>query len=82
MTECIPDQFSFGRVKSRKVIVNFQGGTLTSDAGLVLIAELDKKRQITSGFAGCFRDHRSPKRIEHTLDSLIAQRIYGRMALS
>jgi hypothetical protein len=77
MTECIPDQFSFGRVKSRKVIVNFQGGTLTSDAGLVLIAELDKKRQITSGFAGCFRDHRSPKRIEHTLDSLIAQRIYG-----
>ncbi len=72
MKECILEQFSFGRVKSRKVIVNFQEGTLTSDGGLVPIAELDKKRQITSRFAACFRDHRSPKRIEHTLHSLIA----------
>lgn len=42
-----------------------------------MIAELDKKRQITSRFAACFQDHRCPKKIEHGLHSLIAQRIYG-----
>lgn len=76
-TECIPDQFSFGKVKHKQVIVNFKGGTLTSDGGLVLIAELDKKRQITSRFAACFKDYRQPERLEHSLHSLIAQRTYG-----
>ena len=47
-TECITEQFSFGRVKGRNVIANFKGGTLTSDGRLVLLAELDKKRQITA----------------------------------
>lgn len=47
-TECTPEQFSFGKVKGRNVIANFKGGTLTSDGGLVLVAELDKKRQITA----------------------------------
>ena len=77
LTECIPNQFNFGRVKGRKVIANFQGGRLTSDGGLVLIAELDKKRQITSRFAACFTDHRQPNRTDHSLHSLVAQRVYG-----
>ena len=47
-TKCIPEQFSFGKVKGRNIIANFKGGALTSDGGLVLIAELDKKRQITA----------------------------------
>lgn len=77
LTECIPEQFSFGRVKGRNVIANFKGGTLTSDGGLVLIAELDKKRQITNRFADCFNDHRCQGYIEHSVTDLIAQRIYG-----
>jgi hypothetical protein len=48
LTECISEQLSFGRIKGRKVIANFKGGTLTSDGGLILVAELDKKRQITA----------------------------------
>lgn len=76
-TQCIPEQFSFGRVESRKVIVNFNGGTVTSDAGLMLIAALDQKRQITSRFAACFQDYRAPNRVEHKLETLVAQRVYG-----
>jgi hypothetical protein len=76
-TQCIPEQFHFGRVESRQVIVNFNGGTITSDAGLMLIAELDQKRQITSRFAKCFQDYREANRIEHSLKTLIAQRVYG-----
>lgn len=76
-TQCIPEQFNFERVESRQVIVDFKGGTVTSDAGLTLIAGLDQKLQITSRFAGCFQDYREPNRSEHSLQSLIAQRVYG-----
>ncbi len=60
-TQCIPEQFSFGRLESRQVVVNFQGGTVTADAGLTLIAALDEKRQITARFAACFQDYRDPR---------------------
>jgi hypothetical protein len=76
-TECIPEQFSFGRVKGRNVIANFKGGTLTSDGGLLLVAELDKKRQITARFADCFSDYRRQGYIQHSVTDLVAQRIYG-----
>ncbi len=42
-----------------------------------LIAELDRKRQITSRLAACFKDYRNPNKILHPVNSLIAQRIYG-----
>lgn len=76
-TDCIPEQFPFKRVKSRQVIVNFQGGTVTSDAGLTLIADLDQKLKITSRLAACFQDYRQSNRIEHSLSTLVAQRVYG-----
>lgn len=76
-TDCIPEQFKFEVEKSRPVVVNFKGGTVTSDAGLSLIAELDLKRKITSRFATCFKDYREPNRIEHSVQNLIAQRVYG-----
>ena len=76
-TDCIPEQFQFKRVKSRQVIVNFKGGTVTSDAGLTLIADLDQKLEITSRLAGCFQDYRQPNRVEHSLSTLVAQRVYG-----
>lgn len=76
-TPCTPEQFTFGRVESRDVIVNFNGGAVTSDAGLMLIAALDQKRQITARLAACFQDYRDPNRVEHSLETLIAQRIYG-----
>lgn len=73
----IPKQFKFEQVKSCPVIVNFTGKTVTSDAGLTLIAELDRKREITSRLAACFKDYREQNRIEHSLLCLIAQRVYG-----
>ncbi len=50
-TQSIPNQLNFGNIKGRKVIANFSGGRITSDAGIVLLAELDKKLKITSRFA-------------------------------
>lgn len=75
--DCIPKQFKFEGEQSASIVVNFQGGTVTSDAGLTLIAELDRKRKITSRLAACFKDYRQPNRIEHSVSSLVAQRVYG-----
>ncbi len=75
-TECIPNQLNFGSVKRRKVIANFSGGKITSDAGIVLMAELDRKLRITSHFAECFRDYRDLSYIDYSVHQLLAQRVY------
>ena len=74
---CIPEQFIFGQEESCSVVVNFKGEPVTSDAGLTLISELDRKREITSRLASCFKDYRNPNKILHPVHNLIAQRIYG-----
>lgn len=76
-TDRTPKQFKLREEKSQPIVVNFQGGTVTSDAGLSLIAEIDRKLQITSQFAECFKDYRKPNRTDHSIESLIRQRIYG-----
>lgn len=72
-----PKQLKFSREKSRPIVVNFQGGTVTSDAGLSLITEIDRKLEITSQFAKCFKDYRKSNRVDHSIKDLITQRIYG-----
>ena len=47
-TDSTSKQFKFEREKLPPIVVNFQGGQVTSDAGLSLIAEIDRKLQITS----------------------------------
>jgi len=76
-TQCIPNQLNFGNIKGRKVIANFEGGRITSDAGMVLMAELDKKLKITSRFAKCFRDYRDSSYVDYSVHQLLAQRVYG-----
>jgi hypothetical protein len=50
---------------------------LSTDGGLLLLAELDRRLGLTTRFARCFRDYRDPDRIEHALDALLRQRIYA-----
>ncbi len=57
-TKCLANQLNFGSLKGRKVIADFTGGRITSDAGIVLLADKNRKLQITSRFAECFQDYR------------------------
>ena len=57
--------------------VNFEGGTLSSDGGLVLLGATERKRQIIERFAECFIDHRDAAALEHSVADLVAQRVYG-----
>ena len=76
-THCIPNQLNFGSIKGRKVIADFSGGRITSDAGIVLMAELDKKLKITARFAQCFQDYRAASYVDYSVHELLAQRVYG-----
>jgi hypothetical protein len=77
MTECIPPHFPFQHLDRREVVADFQGGRITSDAGALLLRELDSRLGLLDLFAACFSDHRDPDRIEHSLGSLLKQRVFG-----
>jgi len=80
-TECIREQVEFQQLGHRAVIGRFDGGKISSDAGGLLLREVESRFHILKRLAsGCFRDYRNEDRIEHTVESLISQRIYG-MAL-
>jgi hypothetical protein len=77
-TECIREQMEFQQLRSRAVIGRFDGGKISSDAGGVLLREVESRFHILKRLAsGCFRDYRNEDRIEHTVESLIRQRVYG-----
>jgi hypothetical protein len=61
----------------RRLVASFTGGTLSSDGGLLLLGELERKRQILAQFSACFTDHRSPVLIEHSVNELVSQRVLG-----
>ena len=79
-TECSADLFGFVAVAGRAVVAAFDGGTMTSDAGAVLLGATDRAIGLVERFAGCFTDHRSPELIEHRVPTLVGQRVFG-MAL-
>jgi hypothetical protein len=66
-----PAQFNLGTLKGRDVITNFAGGRITSDAGIVLMAELEKKLRITARFAKCFREHRNLSYVDYSVHELL-----------
>ena len=76
-TECIQSEFEFQGLARRKVEAKFDGGAITSDAGGLLLREVEKRFGIIRRFARCFTDHRDPDLIEHTAEELVAQRTYG-----
>lgn len=76
-TECIADSLEFQEAHGRAVVARFDGGTLTSDGGAVLLREVERATGILRQFTACFTDHRAASRIEHTVASQVAQRVYG-----
>ena len=76
-TQCNPSQLEFHALGRRKVVGKFDGGNITSDAGGLLLRETEKRTGIVRQFARCFEDLRDSKRIEHTVEQLISQRVYG-----
>ena len=76
-TQCRPEQLVFAPVEGRSVVASFTGGVITSDAGALLLGATDRAIDLVKRFAACFQDARDPDLIEHTLATLIGQRVFG-----
>ncbi len=77
MTECTQSSFCFFSEFQREIVARFDGGTITTEAGSLLLHRTEQKTGILRQFADCFRDYRDPERIEHSVRQLLRQRIYG-----
>jgi len=67
----------FQNLGNREVIAQFDGGKISSDGGGILLREVEKLTNIIEGFSACFTDYRAPERVEHTVEELVSQRVYG-----
>lgn len=76
-TECTQNSFVLHWENRREVVARFDGGVSTSDGGGVLLREVEKRARIARQFAAYFTDHRNPALIEHTVEELVAQRVYA-----
>jgi hypothetical protein len=75
-TECCP-QLELDLLPSKPVVARFDGGHITSDAGLTLLAALDRKRGLTQRLAACLADPRDPKRTRVSFLEMLRQRVFG-----
>jgi hypothetical protein len=75
--ECTPKLFSFEAVEGRSVIAGFDGGAITSNAGVLLLGQVDRGLGLIGRFAQCFTDRRDPRYVEHRVETLLAQRVFG-----
>lgn len=75
--ECSAEAFEFARVEGRRVVAGFDGGRMTSDAGALLLGATDRAVRLIERFADCFTDARTAELVEHTVATLVGQRVYG-----
>ena len=73
-TDCTSTQLAFEGLGRRAVVGRFDGGRLTTDGGVLLLREVDRRFRVTSRLAACFRDH--PRRIEHRLEPWLAKALH------
>src|SRR5947209_362772 len=76
-TECSSSYLDFPMVGTRQVVADFDGGDISSDGGALLLRKTEVLTGIIRQFAACFADYRNPDLIEHTVEELIAQRVYA-----
>lgn len=76
MTETIQPLF-FEDLGPRKVQADFSGGHLSSDAGVLLLRQINRGLGLTRGLAQCFYDLRNQDYVDHSVQQLLDQRLYG-----
>jgi Transposase DDE domain group 1 len=76
-TQCNRDLFGYEVVEGRQVVAAFDGGELTSDAGALLLGATNRAIGLVTKFAACFDDGRVQAQVEHTIETMVAQRVFG-----
>lgn len=76
-TQCNPEQYEFSGIGRRSVVAAFDGGTVSSDAGALLLQRTDEAVNLLGRLGACFRDDRNPDAVEFSVRTLVAQRVMG-----
>jgi len=76
-TQCKSEALLFQTQTKRNLVAHFNGGNICSDGGGLLLQQTERITGIIKHFAACFTDHRDVDLIEHTVEELVAQRIYA-----
>jgi len=76
-TDCNRDRFGYEGVEGRQVVAAFDGGRVTSDAGALLLGAANRAIGLVRRLAGCFADGRTQELVEHTVETMLMQRIAG-----
>jgi len=77
MTECIQESFGFEAPGGRELVARFDGGTMSSDGGVLLLERTERRLDLVSRLAACFDDRRNPLYVQHALPEMLRQRIFG-----
>ena len=74
MTDCI-SQLDFGILSGKAVVGAFDGGDISSDGGLILLAQVDQALGLTARMASVVDDARQPGKVRHSIHDLVRQRV-------
>jgi len=77
MTECNQSSFGFEACGRREIVARFDGGTISSDGGAFLLRQTDKRLNLLSRLSECFLDSRNQHMVNHSIQEMLSQRIYG-----
>jgi len=73
MTECTQSSFGFEPFGGREIVARFDGGTISSDGGALLLRQIDKRLNLLPRLAECFLDGRKQDLVEHSVHEMLAQ---------
>ena len=75
MTDPAPFSLSFPAIRTKKVTGAFDGGAITSDAGVLLLAQAERRLGIVDRLAALIPDGRDPVRVAHSLPDILRARV-------
>ena len=67
----------FSPLKGKKVEANFEVGIISSNGGLLLLRETDKRLKLTAKISKCITDNRRSCLVQHNYVTLLRQRVYA-----
>jgi hypothetical protein len=77
MTNCNLKPIHFSPLSGKKILADFSGGSITSNAGALLLREADKTLQLTNQLSKRLLDRRQSGKVDYSLRTLLCQRIYA-----
>ena len=76
MVQSVP-RLELGILRGRQVIGGFDGGDISSDGGVLLLAEAERRTGLIAGLAATIADDRDPAKVRHSIEVMLRQRIFA-----